>query len=79
MRRTLMTLALVGVAAWMVYASQSAWAFPKASVARRLHTWPGMQTEHCRRPCQRPKLGAAPLAAATGDGLKKCQGARGYY
>lgn len=35
MRRTLMTLALVGVAAWAVYASQSAWAFPKASIATK--------------------------------------------
>lgn len=28
------------------------------SVAKRLHTWPGMQIGHCRLPCQRPRLRA---------------------
>lgn len=35
MRRTLMTLALVGVAALLVHAGQNAWAFPDAAVATK--------------------------------------------
>jgi mono/diheme cytochrome c family protein len=76
-----MTLALVGVAAWMVYASQSAWAFPKASVATKAacascHTvaagGPDLTETGTKYKADASAKAAASAAGADYVGSKKC-------